>query len=150
MLTPELPNVFACPREMGAGPSPHAQLGPSPFCELFVKTAFWVTVEIHFALNFRKSESETLKRSKMLIRSALKTTDPGASNGGSNFELRPLEADLVSFEVAMLPCHTREKGRIASSELENGPKCVRKLKTKSCQIPSEEAQDKYATPPWLS
>ena len=27
MLTPELPNVFACPREMGAGPSPHAQLG---------------------------------------------------------------------------------------------------------------------------
>ena len=40
---------------------------------------------------------------KILIRSTLKSTDPGASNGGSNFEIRPLEADLVSFEVAMLP-----------------------------------------------
>ena len=48
---------------------------------------------------------------KMLIRSALKSTDPGASNGGANFEIRPLGADLVSFEVARL------------SELENEPKC---------------------------
>jgi hypothetical protein len=37
------------------------------------------------------------------IRSALKSTDPGAFNGRSNFEIRPLEADLVSFEVARMP-----------------------------------------------
>ena len=37
------------------------------------------------------------------IRSALKSTDPDAFNGGSNFEIRPLEACLVSFEVARMP-----------------------------------------------
>ena len=37
------------------------------------------------------------------IRSALKSTDPGAFNDGSNFEIRPLEAGLVSFEVARMP-----------------------------------------------
>ena len=40
---------------------------------------------------------------KISIRIALKSTDPGASNGGPNFEIRPVEADLVSFEVARLP-----------------------------------------------
>ena len=40
---------------------------------------------------------------RMLIRRALKSTDPGASNGGPNFQTRPLEAALVSFEVARLP-----------------------------------------------
>ena len=39
---------------------------------------------------------------KMLNWSALKSTDPGASNVGPNFEIRSLEADLVSFEVARL------------------------------------------------
>ena len=43
----------------------------------------------------------------MFIRGALKSTDPGASNGGSNFEIRPLEADLASFEVARLPKKSR-------------------------------------------
>ena len=38
-----------------------------------------------------------------LNQSVVESTDPGASNGGSNFEIRPLEADLVSFEVATLP-----------------------------------------------
>ena len=38
-----------------------------------------------------------------LIRSALGRTDPGASNGGSNFEMWTLGADLVSFEEANLP-----------------------------------------------
>ena len=32
--------------------------------------------------------------------SALESTDPGALNGESNFEIKPLGADLVSFEVA--------------------------------------------------
>ena len=57
---------------------------------------------------------------KMLIQSALKSTDPGASNGGSNIGIRPLEADLVSFEVARMP----EKCKIESSDLEIGPKCA--------------------------
>ena len=35
--------------------------------------------------------------------SALETSDPGASNGGSNVEIRPHGADLVSLEVARLP-----------------------------------------------
>ena len=39
----------------------------------------------------------------MLIGSVLESTKPGASNGGSNIEIRPIEADLVSFEVARLP-----------------------------------------------
>ena len=43
------------------------------------------------------------KSRQAVIRSALKSIDPGAANGGSNFEIRPLEADLVSFEVARLP-----------------------------------------------
>ena len=60
----------------------------------------------------------------MFFRSALKSSDPGASNGGPNFEIRPLEADLESFEVARLPSHIRKKGKIVSPELENGPKCV--------------------------
>ena len=42
-------------------------------------------------------------RHETLIRSALKSIDPGASNGGSNFEIRPLEAELVSVEVARIP-----------------------------------------------
>ena len=40
---------------------------------------------------------------RILIRSALKSSDLCASNGGPNFEIRPLEADLVSFEMAKLP-----------------------------------------------
>ena len=56
----------------------------------------------------------------MLIQSALKSTDPGTPNGGSNFEIRPLDADLVDFEVARMP----EKRVGVSSELENGQKCV--------------------------
>ena len=35
-----------------------------------------------------------------LIYSALENTDPGASNSGSNFEIQPLGADLMGFEVA--------------------------------------------------
>ena len=34
---------------------------------------------------------------------ALESTTPDASNGGSNFEIQPLGADLMSFEVARLP-----------------------------------------------
>ena len=34
-----------------------------------------------------------------LIRSALESTDPAVSNGASIFEIQPLGADLVSFEV---------------------------------------------------
>ena len=33
----------------------------------------------------------------------LQRTDPGASNGGRNFEIQPLGADLVSFEAASMP-----------------------------------------------
>ena len=32
--------------------------------------------------------------------SALESRDPRASSGGSNIEIQPLEADLLSFEVA--------------------------------------------------
>ena len=39
----------------------------------------------------------------MFIRSSLESSDPGASNGGPNVEIRPLEANLASFEVARLP-----------------------------------------------
>ena len=34
--------------------------------------------------------------------SALESIDPGVSIGGSNFEIRPLGADLVAFEVHRL------------------------------------------------
>ena len=36
----------------------------------------------------------------ILIRNALESPDPGASNGGSNFILRHFGADLGTFEVA--------------------------------------------------
>ena len=36
-----------------------------------------------------------------LIRSALESPDHGASNGGSNFEIRHFGADLAAFEVAV-------------------------------------------------
>lgn len=39
---------------------------------------------------------------KAPTQSALESTDPGASNGGSNFGIQPLEADMLSFEVAGL------------------------------------------------
>ena len=84
---------------------------------------------------------------KILIWSVLKSTVPGASNGGSNFEFWSLEAVLLSFDEARLPCHTRENGKIVSSEFENGPKCVWKLKTQSCKKRSEKVQDKCATSP---
>ena len=45
-------------------------------------------------------------RRKILIQSALKSADAGASNGASNFAIRSLEADLASFEMTRLP----EKG----------------------------------------
>ena len=38
---------------------------------------------------------------KALIRSALESPDPGASNDGSNFEIRHFGADLAAFEVAV-------------------------------------------------
>ena len=34
--------------------------------------------------------------------SALESSDPGAFNGGLNFEILPLEVDLVSFEMARM------------------------------------------------
>ena len=37
------------------------------------------------------------------IQSALGSNDPDASDGGSNFEIRPLGVDLAGFEVATLP-----------------------------------------------
>ena len=43
----------------------------------------------------------------VLIRSALESTDPGASNGGSNFEFQPLGVNLVSFEVSNGKIHQR-------------------------------------------
>ena len=39
----------------------------------------------------------------ILIRRALESPDPGASNGGSNFIFGPFGADLVTFEVAGSP-----------------------------------------------
>ena len=106
-----------------------------------VRRHFVVTFWFHFQKKWIRG-FQTCR--KILIRSALKSSDPGASNGGSNLELRPLEADLVSSEVARLS----EKRKI-SSPLGNGPKCVWKLKTQSCQR-SEEIQDKFATPPRTS
>ena len=41
--------------------------------------------------------------SHALIESALESTDPGTANGGANFEIRLLGAELTSFEVAKLP-----------------------------------------------
>ena len=38
-----------------------------------------------------------------VVRSTLKSNDPGAFNGGSNVEIRPLGTDLVTFEVAGAP-----------------------------------------------
>ena len=38
-----------------------------------------------------------------LNQSALESTNPGASNGGSNFEIKAFGADLVDFEVTRLP-----------------------------------------------
>ena len=59
----------------------------------------------------------------MLIRSALKSTDPGASNGGSNFEIRPLGADLASFEVARssekMARLGRSNSKLSQNALEN-------------------------------
>ena len=39
----------------------------------------------------------------MLIRRALESPDPGASNGGSNFVFGPFGADLVHYKVAGSP-----------------------------------------------
>jgi hypothetical protein len=41
-----------------------------------------------------------------LIRSALESTDPGASNGGSSVRIQTLGADLITFEMAELPNNT--------------------------------------------
>ena len=38
-----------------------------------------------------------------LIQSALESSDPRASNGGSNVRIRPLGVDLITFEMAELP-----------------------------------------------
>ena len=38
-----------------------------------------------------------------LIRSALESPDPGASNGESNFEIRHFGADLVTLEMGGFP-----------------------------------------------
>ena len=38
-----------------------------------------------------------------LIRSALEILDPGASNGGSNLQIRHSEADVADFEAAGWP-----------------------------------------------
>ena len=38
-----------------------------------------------------------------LVRSALESPDPVAYNVGSNFEIRPLGTDLVTFEVVEAP-----------------------------------------------
>ena len=48
------------------------------------------------------TEKKTLPalRRAALIRSALESPDPGASNGGSNFKIRHSGADIATFEVA--------------------------------------------------
>ena len=57
----------------------------------------------HFAPIFRKSVSYAFRRRTAPNQIALESNDPGASNGGSNFEIQPLGAELESFEVARLP-----------------------------------------------
>ena len=42
-------------------------------------------------------------RRMALIRSALESTDPGASNGASNVKIRPLAVDLTTFGIVNLP-----------------------------------------------
>ena len=46
------------------------------------------------------------------IYSALESPDPGAFNGGPNVEIRRLEADLVTFEVAGVPNDSEFSGEI--------------------------------------
>ena len=41
----------------------------------------------------------------------LQRTDPGASNGGRNFEIQPLGADLMSFEAASMPQNWKNLSR---------------------------------------
>ena len=56
----------------------------------------------HFALVFRKSVHVLAGSRTASNQIALESNDPGTFNGKSNFEIRPLGIDLVSFEVAML------------------------------------------------
>ena len=55
-------------------------------------------VEFHKIVVMRSSVCRT-----KLIRRALESSDPGASNGGSDFVFRRFEADMVAFEVAGSP-----------------------------------------------
>ena len=78
---------------------------------------------------------------KILIRSALKSSDPGASNEGSNFEIRLIGADLVSFEVARLPEKRarlrRQNSKLSQNAHENWKfKAVRNGREKSRTVRS--------------
>ena len=64
----------------------------TPVTFLFVKS----TVLLDFGEKF--SSGSQLWRTA-LIQSALKSTDPGASNGGSDVGIRPFRADLGDSEV---------------------------------------------------
>ena len=55
----------------------------------------------------------------MLIRSALESPDPGASNGGSNVQIRHFGIDLDTFEVAGWPQNLLSKENVEENLIEN-------------------------------
>ena len=53
----------------------------------------------------------------ILIQSALERSDPGASNGGSELEIRPLGTVLIAFKVVELLQNQKKITRIISNHL---------------------------------
>ena len=74
---------------------------------------------LHFSYDFHKKR---FTRSQMcrtaLIHTALKGSDPGASNGGANVEMEPRGAVLITFKVVELLQNLKKITRIISNHLE--------------------------------
>ena len=82
---------------------------PLPSVQSVLRPLFG-TLWSHFASNsvfLLRFQKKGATRSQVcrtaLIRSALKSPDPGASNGGSNVGIRHFEADVITFEMSELP-----------------------------------------------
>ena len=65
---------------------------------ILMDSEFWI-----FAQFQKIIFTQTIVCLMTLIRRAVQSPDPGASNGGSNFQIRHFWAYIKSFEVAMLP-----------------------------------------------
>ena len=69
-----------------------------------------------FVEMFKMVATRPQVRPTALIGSVLESSDPGASNGGPNLQIRYFGADMAAFEVAGWPRNSRFEGQIRDSE----------------------------------